>query len=127
MDSPTDSGSDFSVTSAQAVVGIELDNFEIYLRHLVKKCCILDSEVFGAVKSHSKRNYSPEGIYYDSRSSRFYDLLPIQEKWEDQESPDIGDFRSLASRSSVSGGSGYGSGVCNLTPDDVEGNSSGGI
>ena len=83
----------------------------------------LDSETFGqAVKSYSKRSYSSEGIYYDSRFSRFYDLVPIQEKCEDQEGPDIGDFRSLASRSSGSGGSGHGRGVFNLTPDKEQGN-----
>ena len=87
---------------------------------------LLDSETFGpAMKSSSRRSYSRDGIYYDSRFSKFYDLVPIQEKGEDQEG-DIGDC-SLASGSSVSGGSGYSSGTYNMTPGSGQGGRSGGL
>ena len=101
------------------VLKLELDLSLTILKYILdiwsNNLLFLDSETFGqAVKSYSKRRYSSEGIYYDSRFSRFYDLVPIKEKCEDQDGPDIGDC-SLASRSSVSGGSGYGSATYNMT------------
>ena len=101
----------------------------IYLRDICSNIFVFaDSEVVGELNSHTRRTYSPEGIYYDCRSRKFYDLFAIHENCEYQASLNSCDLRSLTSSSSRgSGGSReYGSGVYCMSPDQGQGNSPGG-
>ena len=68
-----------------------------------------DSETtFGPImQSSSRRVYSRDGVFYDTRMRQFYNLVTIPEKVEEQE-VNIGDC-SLDSGTSGSAGSGYSS------------------